>query len=260
MQRSRRHFTLIELLVVIAIIAILAAMLLPALAKAREKSRLAYCANNFKQVGNAYALYLEDNESKFPLFWMCTDLDNRSKVADGLRYISGKSGGRWGPISFYIGYDQPEGYGYCIGNVTYYTKVAPRSTFICPSYWPKQEWITAKVAYGYASATYSRSSTTRTLQSNLLIMPSASMLWGEQQSSTSAQVLDARNSTSCLDYRHIDNKANILFFDGHVEPVKANAVTGPQAIRQDDPYYPFHSISSRFWNCYDKSVRYKPFN
>jgi prepilin-type N-terminal cleavage/methylation domain-containing protein/prepilin-type processing-associated H-X9-DG protein len=68
-RRSSRGFTLIELLVVIAIIAILAAILFPVFAQAREKARQITCTSNLKQVGLAWQMYTQDYDERTPLWF-----------------------------------------------------------------------------------------------------------------------------------------------------------------------------------------------
>jgi len=63
----KKGFTLIELLVVIAIIAILAAMLLPVLSRAREQARRGVCLSNLKQIGTSLHMYAQDYEEMFPI-------------------------------------------------------------------------------------------------------------------------------------------------------------------------------------------------
>jgi prepilin-type N-terminal cleavage/methylation domain-containing protein/prepilin-type processing-associated H-X9-DG protein len=88
MQRSTKGFTLIELLVVIAIIAILAAILFPVFAQAREKARQASCVSNEKQLSLAVIQYAQDYDERYP--------------------IGMTSGGDWQPITnYWVGKIQP---------------------------------------------------------------------------------------------------------------------------------------------------------
>jgi prepilin-type N-terminal cleavage/methylation domain-containing protein/prepilin-type processing-associated H-X9-DG protein len=69
-KHRRRAFTLIELLVVIAIIAILAAILFPVFARAREQARKASCQSNLKQIGLGVAMYVQDYDETYPIATM----------------------------------------------------------------------------------------------------------------------------------------------------------------------------------------------
>ena len=88
-------FTLVELLVVLAVIALLAALLLPALSRAKEQAYLTVCRNNMRQIGFAFRMYLDDNSDAFPAAafigtvmpedWIYWDPDNGGIIAEEQR-------------------------------------------------------------------------------------------------------------------------------------------------------------------------------
>lgn len=103
----QNKFTLIELLVVVAIIGILASMLLPSLARAREAAKVAVCISNMKQTSTSLTMYTDDNSDRLPPLHDNGSVPHKSRVAKG--------GGVWYGLGLTKQYSDPRVF-YCPAN------------------------------------------------------------------------------------------------------------------------------------------------
>ncbi|MBN2131461.1 MAG: prepilin-type N-terminal cleavage/methylation domain-containing protein [Sedimentisphaerales bacterium] len=116
--KQRNAFTLIELLVVIAVIALLLAILLPSLSRAREQAKTVYCANNLKNINLAILMYAEDNDGK-----------THHSPNQGLWYTFETTASGLAKTSNMIDKDHSLAY----WGVAYYPYCEEADTFVCPS-------------------------------------------------------------------------------------------------------------------------------
>ncbi|MBO5791546.1 MAG: DUF1559 domain-containing protein [Lentisphaeria bacterium] len=231
-------FTLIELLVVIAIIAILAAMLLPALQRARESGRGISCLNNYKTLGMGFIHYTEEYKGIIPPYWnsiipLANGKIKGTSVAGNRSWFSARPTRNL--IAEYIGAVNDDGPP--LGGWYNAQGRLRRSKFACPSREVQADWVTSgNTIGGVAINTYHNwgDSTERERPQPIYRAkkPSRNSLLLEKYAakgctgfvvSYTPNPLTTTTRTYCMEFPHNDN-ASVLLLDGHVEHIKRSRV------------------------------------
>ena len=211
----KKYFTLIELLVVIAIIAILAGMLLPALNKARERSRSIACASNMKQIGTYLILY-HDTYDSIPRASTDDASDGSQQWATWMDYLYHISAGV--PVAqkiCYLGKDRPQG------------------VFACPSSSPT-EYLAGNY---YGMNIWMEPNRNKNIAGKIdkIARPTERFFAADKGRPLSTEAQDYLGEPKINAIRHIafrhpeansenSARANFIFFDGHVESVTKSFV------------------------------------
>ncbi|MCF6175071.1 MAG: type II secretion system GspH family protein [Victivallaceae bacterium] len=217
MKEKKYSFTLIELLVVIAIISILAAMLLPALNKARDTAKKINCVSNLKQIGLGFVMYAEDNDGYVPLYnsWFPAININPNPHNPGFTWVWLVAGYMNSPQSWY-----------CSSRIDLINSGSVKGDF--------EGSLRAPGSYGMNVVTFQD----RSIKFVQLRKPSKLILAGDKGRLNVEGISSWWKSWTPTDYRHggnaipngkpgvktsIDGYANFLKCDGHVESLKMNA-------------------------------------